>query len=81
VAGAVQETSLRGQIKATEDAIGIKSQLLNVLNAQDDPGQTAVADLPALEAGGDGEPPEGVDCRPRSRHPPIIAEAFRECRL
>jgi hypothetical protein len=81
VVGAIQETSLREQTKATEDAIGIKSQLLNILNARHDLGQTAVADGPALEAGGDGEPPEGVGCRPRSRRPPIIAEAFRECRL
>jgi hypothetical protein len=81
VAGAIEETSLREQIKTTEDAIRIKSQLLNIPNARDDLGQTVVADGPALEAGGDGEPPEGVGCRPRSRHPPIIAEAFRECRL
>jgi hypothetical protein len=62
VVGAIQEASLREQTKATEDAIGIKSQLLNISNARHDPGQTAVAYGPALEAGGDGEPLKGVDC-------------------
>jgi hypothetical protein len=81
VAGAIEETSLHEQIKTSENATRIKSQLLNILNARDDQGQTVVADLPALKASGDSEPPEGVGRRPRSRHLPIIAEAFRECGL
>jgi NodT family efflux transporter outer membrane factor (OMF) lipoprotein len=50
VAGAIQEASLRGQIKATEDTIRAESDLLNILRTQQNLGQTAGADVAAQEA-------------------------------
>jgi NodT family efflux transporter outer membrane factor (OMF) lipoprotein len=50
VAGAIQEASLRGQIKATEDAIRTETDLLNILRKQQNLGQVAGADIAAQEA-------------------------------
>jgi NodT family efflux transporter outer membrane factor (OMF) lipoprotein len=50
VAGAIQEASLRGQIKATEDTIRIESDLLRILHTQQNLGQVAGADVAAQEA-------------------------------
>jgi NodT family efflux transporter outer membrane factor (OMF) lipoprotein len=50
VAGAIQEASLRGQIKATEDAIKIESDALKILRTQQNLGQTAGADVAQQEA-------------------------------
>jgi len=50
VAGAILEASLRGQIKATEDAISIESNLLKILRTQQNLGQVAGADIAAQEA-------------------------------
>jgi NodT family efflux transporter outer membrane factor (OMF) lipoprotein len=50
VAGAIQEASLRGQIKVTEDIVHVESDLLTILNKQQSLGQTAGADVAAQEA-------------------------------
>jgi NodT family efflux transporter outer membrane factor (OMF) lipoprotein len=50
VAGAIQEASLRGQIKATEDTVTIERNLLNILHTQQNLGQVAGADVAAQEA-------------------------------
>jgi NodT family efflux transporter outer membrane factor (OMF) lipoprotein len=50
VAGAIQEASLRGQIKAIEDTIRIEGDLLDILHKQQNLGQTAGADVAAQEA-------------------------------
>jgi NodT family efflux transporter outer membrane factor (OMF) lipoprotein len=50
VAGAIQEASLRGQIRATEDTINAETNLLSILRTQQNLGQTAGADVAAQEA-------------------------------
>jgi NodT family efflux transporter outer membrane factor (OMF) lipoprotein len=50
VAGAIQEASLRGQIKATQDTIRAESDLLAILRKQQNLGQVAGADIAAQEA-------------------------------
>jgi NodT family efflux transporter outer membrane factor (OMF) lipoprotein len=50
VAGAIQEASLRAQIKATQDAIQIETDLLKILQKQQTLGQTAGADIAAQKA-------------------------------
>jgi NodT family efflux transporter outer membrane factor (OMF) lipoprotein len=50
VAGAIQEASLRGQIRATEDTIRAETDLLSILRTQQNLGQIAGADVAAQEA-------------------------------
>ena len=50
MAGAIQEASLRGQIKATEDAIRVETGALKILRTQQNLGQAAGADVAAQEA-------------------------------
>ena len=50
VAAAVQEASLRAQIAATEDIVGIESELLALLRRQSALGQIAQADVVAQQA-------------------------------
>jgi NodT family efflux transporter outer membrane factor (OMF) lipoprotein len=50
VAGAIQEASLRGQIKATEETIRVESDLLKILRMQQKLGQATGADVAAQEA-------------------------------
>lgn len=49
VAGAIQEASLRGQIKAMEDIIQAQTELLRILRRQQELGQAGGADLAAQE--------------------------------
>ena len=50
VAGAIQEASLRGQIKATEETIRVEIDLLKILKMQEKLGQVTGADVAAQEA-------------------------------
>ena len=50
VAGAIQEASLRGQIKATEETIRVEIDLLKILKMQQKLGQVTGADVAAQEA-------------------------------
>jgi NodT family efflux transporter outer membrane factor (OMF) lipoprotein len=50
VAGAIQEASLRGQIKATEETIRVETDLLKILKMQEKLGQVTGADVAAQEA-------------------------------
>jgi NodT family efflux transporter outer membrane factor (OMF) lipoprotein len=50
VAAAVQEASLRGQIAATEEIIGIETEALGILRRQNELGQVAGADVATVEA-------------------------------
>jgi NodT family efflux transporter outer membrane factor (OMF) lipoprotein len=50
VAAAVQEASLRGQIAATQEIIGIETQAAGILRKQFELGQVAGADVAAVEA-------------------------------
>jgi NodT family efflux transporter outer membrane factor (OMF) lipoprotein len=50
VAGAIQEASLRGQIRATEETVRVETNLLNILRTQQNLGQAAGADVAAQEA-------------------------------
>jgi NodT family efflux transporter outer membrane factor (OMF) lipoprotein len=50
VAGAIQEASLRGQIKATEETIHVENDLLKILRMQQNLGQATGADVALQEA-------------------------------